>query len=142
MFLPQRPYLMLGSFRSQFLYGVHDQGLRNSEIYDIIERVGLKPTLDRIGGLNAVRDWPNLLSTGEQQRVAFGRLILAKPKFAMLDEATTALDEASELRLYDELFKFSKSVISVGYRSQLASLHSVHLELLGEGRWKIVRGET
>jgi putative ATP-binding cassette transporter len=141
MFLPQRPYLMLGSFRSQFLYGIHDQGLRNAEINDVIERVGLKPTLLRVGGLNAVKDWPNLLSTGEQQRVAFGRLLLAKPKFAILDEATTALDEVSELALYKELFAVSKSVVSVGYRPALSAMHSVHLELLADQKWKIERGD-
>lgn len=137
MFLPQRPYLVLGSLRSQFLYGIHDHGVRNAEILDVIRRVGLEPTLHRVGGLNAVQDWPNFLSTGEQQRVAFGRLLLAKPKFAVLDEATTALDAQSELTLYGQLMETVQTVISVGYRPSLAARHKLKLELLGSAKWHL-----
>lgn len=136
MFLPQRPYLVLGSFRNQFLYGIHDSGIRNAEIVSVIRRVGLEQTLYRVGGLNAVKDWSNLLSMGEQQRIAMGRLLLAKPKYAILDEATTALDQHSELELYEQLFKQVKTVISVGYRPSLAALHDIQLELFGSGKWE------
>ena len=85
MFLPQRPYMILGSLRAQLCYprtaGVSDDDLRRE-----LSQVNLLDLLERIGGLDAEFNWPDVLSGGEQQRVAFARLFLNRPRFAFLDE--------------------------------------------------------
>jgi len=137
MFLPQRPYMILGSLRSQLLYGLRKKGVPDSALLAVVNQVGLGDTLIRVGGFNAVLDWPNFLSTGEQQRIAFARIILARPKFVFLDEATTAIDAKSEAYLYGLLGNFTKSYISIGYRSNLAKFHHQVLELVGDGSYKL-----
>lgn len=137
LFLPQRPYMVLGSFRSQFLYSARRTSLSDDDLRSVLQEVGLEDTLRRIGGFEMVLDWPNVLSSGEQQRVAFARLLLNRPRFAFLDEATTAMDSDSERALYELLQGFTRSYISVGYRSILAGYHDLVLELKGNGEWKI-----
>jgi putative ATP-binding cassette transporter len=135
-FLPQRPYMVLGSFRSQFLYGQPRQSISDKLVRRVIDQAGLGETLVRVGGLEAVHDWPNLLSNGEQQRVAFARLFLAKPAVAFMDEATTALDSESEKYLYDQLRATTQMYVSVGYRLTLSEFHDYILELKGDGKWQ------
>jgi len=135
-FLPQRPYMVLGSFRSQFLYG-QPQALSDRAILSVIGEAGLEDTLARAGGLDSVRDWPNWLSTGEQQRIAFARLFLAEPAVAFMDEATTALDTDSEEKLYERLSKMTQMYVSVGYRATLSKYHDYILELKGDGKWQL-----
>ncbi len=143
MFLPQRPYMVLGSFRSQLLYGTRAYGVSDKMLMDILRKIQLEELLHRVGGLDAVRDWPNILSTGEQQRIAFGRLLLVRPEYAFLDEATTALDKASERHLYGHMRAFIKNYISIGYRNSLADQHGYRLELWPGGRWQFSKkGET
>lgn len=137
LFLPQRPYMVLGSFRSQLLYAQHARGFSDPVLQGVINTVGLGETFRRIGGFEAVHDWPNFLSTGEQQRLAFARLLLAKTKYAFLDEATTAVHAESEEQLYTELRKFAKTYISVGYRASLGRHHDLILELKGDGSWTL-----
>ncbi len=139
VFLPQRPYMILGSFRSQLLYGLPNQGVSNAALVEVVQRVGLSETLKRIGGFNAIIDWPNFLSTGEQQRLAFARLLLAKPEFIFLDESTTALDVKSEERMYQELGRLTKTYVSVGYHMTLAKYHTHILELKGDGTWSLAK---
>lgn len=76
LMLPQRPYMLIGTFRSQFEYPCRVRGLTDKQILNVIETVKLSNTLERVGGLNSIHDWSNMLSNGEQQRVAFARLIL------------------------------------------------------------------
>lgn len=141
MFLPQRPYMVLGTLRNQLLYGISKKGMTDAALLAIVNQVGLGDTLIRVGGFNAVLDWPNFLSTGEQQRIAFARLILAQPKFVFLDEATTAIDTKSEAYLYGLLTNFTQSVVSVGYRATLSKFHHQILELTGDGGYKLEKVE-
>jgi vitamin B12/bleomycin/antimicrobial peptide transport system ATP-binding/permease protein len=84
-------------------------------------------------------DWSQTLSPGEQQRLAFGRILLARPKLAFLDETTSALDEGLEQAMYDLVHERLPecTIVSVGHRSTLQALHTQQLTLLGEGRWEI-----
>lgn len=142
MFLPQRPYMILGSLRNQLLYGLNRRGIVDTHLLAIVNQVGLGDTLRRIkGGFNAELDWPNFLSTGEQQRLAFARLLLARPHFAFLDEATTALDQKSEDYLYKLLQDFATTYISIGYRTTLGKYHHKVLVLNGDGSWIMEQGE-
>lgn len=94
-----------------------------------------------MGGLDAERDWSQMLSLGEQQRVAFARLLLHAPALAVLDESTSALDPKTEAELYSLLRRRlgpSAAVVSVGHRAALVRHHTRVLECLGAGRWQLL----
>ena len=103
MFLPQQPYMVLGSLRSQLLYPDRNRRVSDPELLRLLERVNLPDLAERFGGLDAQLDWGKVLSIGEQQRLAFARVLLCRPRYVMLDEATSALDVGNEEILYREL---------------------------------------
>jgi putative ATP-binding cassette transporter len=136
LFLPQRPYMVLGSLRSQLTYGIRGRVLLDREVLAALEKVRLTEMYNRVGGLDAVRDWPNILGTGEQQRLAFARLLLIKPSFAFLDEATTAMDRSIEQELYRILPNYVRRWVSIGSSADLAEFHEHILQLTGDGSWR------
>jgi putative ATP-binding cassette transporter len=135
MFLPQRPYMLLGSLRNQLLYPKQDREIADDELQCLLERVNLPYMAERLGGLDAELDWAKVLSVGEQQRVAFARLLLTAPKYAMLDEATSALDIVNEGSLYRHLAEGDTTLISIAHRPSILQYHSQVLELDGNGGW-------
>lgn len=137
MFLPQRPYMVLGSLREQLLYPRLDRQTTEGDLKNILERVNLTGLPERVGGFDAEMDWGHMLSLGEQQRLAFARLLLAKPDYAFLDEATSALDGPNETHLYGELEASGTTYISVGHRPSLFAFHDQVLELQGGGNWRL-----
>jgi putative ATP-binding cassette transporter len=137
MFLPQQPYMMLGSLRSQVTYPDGDTDLLDQDLLGLLERVNLGDLAARFGGLDAELDWAKVLSVGEQQRLAFARVLLAEPRYAMLDEATSALDVANEAALYRQLAQSSITPVSVSHRPGLLEYHSEVLELDGRGGWRL-----
>jgi vitamin B12/bleomycin/antimicrobial peptide transport system ATP-binding/permease protein len=136
-FLPQRPYMVLGSLRSQVVYTSRKKGFSDDELNEVLDKVELLPMVKRVGGLDARIDWTNILSTGEQQRLALARLLLSEASIAYLDESTTAVNRESEAHLYTLLAAHVGSYVSIGYKERLSGYHDVVLELLGEGRWKL-----
>jgi len=136
MFLPQRPYMILGSLRTQLCYP-HASNASDADLHRILAQVNLADLPARVGGLDAERNWAEVLSQGEQQMLAFARLLLNQPRFAFLDEATSALDAANEAMLYRRLLESPMVLISVGHRTSLAQYHDRNLELSGAGRWRI-----
>lgn len=141
MFIPQRPYMILGPFRSQFLYSVDDRkpNIGEDDILAVLKELDLETTVQRVGGFDSELDWPNILSLGEQQRIAFARILLVKPRFVILDEASTAIEQETEERLYALLREFTENIVSVGLRTNLLKYHSVVLSLMGNGKWRIER---
>lgn len=137
LFLPQRPYMILGTLREQLLYPHLDREVTDEELQEVLRRVNLEDLPRRVGGFDAVLDWGQVLSLGEQQRVAFARLLLARPRFAFLDEATSALDAENEALLYRELQKTGAAYLSVGHRPSLRAFHGQVLELKGNGNWEL-----
>ncbi len=135
LFLPQRPYMVLGSLRSQLLYGVSRKGLLDRELTAVLDQVRLTEMYRRVGGLDAVLDWPNILGTGEQQRLAFARLLLIKPNLVFLDEATTAMDQTIEQLLYEFLPRCVGRYVSTGDAANLGKFHEHILTLQGDGSW-------
>lgn len=135
LFLPQRPYMVLGSLRSQLLYGAQRKAFLDRELIDILEKVRLTEMYKRVGGLDAVLDWPNVLGTGEQQRLAFARLLLIKPRIIFLDEATTAMDQTIAEALYSMLPGFVDKYVSTGNVAELGKFHQHLLTLRGDGSW-------
>jgi len=138
MFLPQRPYMVPGSLREQLRYPDHDRSVDDVEIRKVVERVNLSDVLARVDDdLDRVIDWTNILSLGEQQRVAFARLFLRQPQFVFMDEATSALDEDNQNRLYDLIRQSGIGFISVGHRETLVRFHERVLQLKSAGEWEL-----
>jgi putative ATP-binding cassette transporter len=138
VFLPQHPYMPLGTLRDQVLYPDRGRTLTDAELAALLERVNLASVLERLGGPLAEHDWAKVLSTGEQQRLAFARVLLARPRYAMLDEATSALDAANEARLYGQLASAGITPVSVSHRAALLAWHDQVLELPGDGSWRVL----
>ena len=137
LFLPQKPYMVLGSLRRQLLYPANsEQQVSDADLQAVLELVNLPTLSSRFGGFDTEMHWADVLSLGEQQRLAFARLLLAKPQFAILDEATSALDVHNEEQLYRLLQKSGTTYISVGHRPSLMDYHRNVLELTGDSNWK------
>lgn len=137
LFLPQRPYMLLSSLRSQLMYPHLDLKISDEALQALLVRVNLPELISRFGGLEAELDWAKVLSVGEQQRVAFARVLLAAPRYVILDEATSALDIANEENLYQELAASETTMVSVGHRPSILKFHPQVLELTGDGGWKL-----
>jgi len=122
LFLPQKPYLPLGSLRDALTYPRDASDLPEPRLQEVMEMVGLGAFARR---LDEPDNWAQRLSLGEQQRLAFARVLLAEPDLVFLDEATSALDEPSEARFYRMLreAKWHPTIVSVGHRGTLGEFH-------------------
>jgi len=136
-FLPQQPYLQSGTLRSQLIYPSAQSELSDEQLLDILEQVHLPRLAERVGGLDAVQDWEKLLSVGEQQRLAFGRVLVHQPGIVILDEATSALDSNNEASLYARLRENGTTLISIAHRAAVLHHHTHVLRLMGEGAWEV-----
>jgi putative ATP-binding cassette transporter len=136
-FLPQRPYMIIGSLRGQLLYPSDSKDVADGELLEVLKTVNLEDLADRFGGLEIEADWGKILSLGEQQRVAFARVLLARPRFVILDEATSALDSKNEETLYQGLMDSGATLISVSHRLNIIKYHTHVLELSGDGSWHL-----
>lgn len=137
LFLPQKSYLPLGSLREVLLYPAPKRPVSDEEICAAMSQC----KLDWLKGqLDRVEDWAHVLSLGEQQRIAFVRALIHKPKWLFLDEATSALDEPTERALYTLLQERLRgtSMISVGHRGTLTVYHKKKLTLDGAGHWSLL----
>ncbi|KAB2601767.1 ABC transporter D family member 2 [Pyrus ussuriensis x Pyrus communis] len=160
-FLPQKPYMVLGTLRQQLLYptwaedaistadGTKPTGSlpflkqapksehtsqkpskpTTEDLIQVLEDVRLSYILSRFSSLDTSHEWSSVLSLGEQQRLAFARLLLSKPQLVLLDESTSALDEANEVHLYQQIEKAGITYISVGHRQTLYDFHKKNLRI-------------
>jgi putative ATP-binding cassette transporter len=130
LFLPQKPYLTIGALREQLAYPAAPEAFGDDAYRAALEDVGLPRFAGR---LDEQQHWANVLSPGEQQRIAFARALLHRPQWLFLDEATASLDEESEARLYRLLKERlpGTAVVSIGHRPALAQFH--------DRRWRIER---
>ncbi len=137
-FLPQRPYLPLGTLRYALTYPSAAEGFSDADVQKALERCGLTELIPR---LDEVGRWDKGLSLGEQQRLAFARLILHKPSWVFLDEATSALDQESQHRvmsLFDEELE-SATLLSIGHRPDLATYHKRTIQLVHDANGEKLR---
>ena len=133
--LPQKPYLPLGSLRDVLVYPYgQPASATDAAILDALRLAGLQALMGRLG---ESQPWSQILSLGEQQRLAFARLFLQRPSWILMDEATSALDEPAEATLYKTLLHElpQAGIISVGHRSSLAAFHKLRLAIGAEGSW-------
>ncbi|KAL3698711.1 hypothetical protein R1sor_012787 [Riccia sorocarpa] len=161
IFVPQKPYMVVGTLRQQLLYPTWIQDTDSDvtepsggdstepprppptspELLDVMGRVKLGYLLERLEELDLQREWGTTLSQGEQQRIAFARLLLSRPCVAMMDESTSAMDEENEAELYREIAAAGITYISVAHRASLKCFHSNILvlqknrDLSGGCRW-------
>jgi putative ATP-binding cassette transporter len=137
-FLPQKPYMLLGSLRDQLLYPHLDHEVPEVQMREVLKAVRLEDLPERVGGFDVELDWADVLSLGEQQRLAFARLLTNRPGFAVLDEATSALDMQDEANLYALLKELGIHYISVGHRRSLLEYHNRVLELQVPDKWRLL----
>lgn len=134
LFLPQQPYMMLGSLRGQLLYpGEEHLDVDDATLLRVLDQVRLPDLAAQHGGLDAEKDWSRILSLGEQQRVAFGRVLVNRPSHVFLDEGTSAVDLVTEAHLYQLLIDLGTTVVSVAHRASLIRFHDMLLDLRSDG---------
>lgn len=138
LFLPQRPYIILGTLREQLLYPKTNHQMTDAQLKEVLQQVNLQNLLSRVDGFDTEVPWENILSLGEQQRLAFARLLVTHPSFTILDEATSALDLKNEERLYHQLQATKTTFISVGHRESLFNYHQWVLELSQDSSWQLL----
>ena len=133
LFLSQLPYVPLGDLRAVVSYPCNGRHLSDGDTRETLSKVALPHLIHR---LNEVQDWAKVLSPGEQQRVAFARVLLSRPRAVFLDESTSALDEGLEMMLYQLVRRELPDtiVVSVSHRSTVEQHHEQEAASAGR-RW-------
>eukprot|EP00256_Glycine_max_P048749 XP_006603092.1 ABC transporter D family member 1 [Glycine max] len=139
-YVPQRPYTAVGTLRDQLIYPLtEDQEielLTDRGMVELLKNVDLEYLLDRYPPEKEV-NWGDELSLGEQQRLGMARLFYHKPKFAILDECTSAVTTDMEERFCAKVRAMGTSCITISHRPALVAFHDVVLSLDGEGGWSV-----
>ncbi|XP_056379088.1 ATP-binding cassette sub-family D member 3 isoform X1 [Hyla sarda] len=148
-YVPQRPYMTLGTLRDQVIYPdtQEDQkrkGISDKVLKEYLDNVQLGQILEREGGWDSVQDWMDVLSGGEKQRMAMARLFYHKPQFAILDECTSAVSVDVEGYIYSHCRKVGISLFTVSHRKSLWKHHEFYLHMDGRGNYdfKQITDET
>jgi putative ATP-binding cassette transporter len=135
LFLPERPYMVPGTLRDQ-LFTPGEDWPADEHVLSVLHAVHLDTLVGRVGGLDVEHDWRTTLSLGEQQLIAFARLLLAHPDFAFLDEPASALNERQRVELYQLLAQTGITYVSVGdSQPSLLQTHDTLLEMHSDGTW-------
>lgn len=144
MVLPQESYMPLGTLRDQLTYPKvgTESGIADARIFAVLKLVNLGELVENSGGLEATRNWTEILSPGERQRVAFARLMLSSPKLVLLDEATSSLDVDSEAKMYDFVTATGATIVSVAHHKTLIGYHDTVLELMPGGGWRVIPADA
>ena len=128
LFLPQKPYLPIGTLRDALSYPQTGDTYPAERYEQVLRTCRLEHLIPK---LDEVNHWQRLLSGGEQQRLAFARVLLYRPQWLYMDESTSAMDEEVEAMLYQALIDQlpGLSIVSVGHRSSLARFHPRHVRI-------------
>lgn len=147
MFLPQRPYLSIGTLRDQVIYphteiDMREADKRDIDLEQILEDAKLGHLLKREGGWDTRKEWKDVLSGGEKQRMGIARLLYHEPKYAFMDEGTSAVSSDVEGILYETAKERGITIITISTRASLRKYHTYNLVLgLGEEGydWEMVK---
>jgi ATP-binding cassette, subfamily D (ALD), peroxisomal long-chain fatty acid import protein len=138
MFLPQRPYLSIGTLRDQVIYphtevDMREAGHRDHELQRVLDEARLGYLPEREGGWDTRKEWKDVLSGGEKQRIAIARLLYHEPRYAFIDEGTSAVSSDVEGILYETAKEKGITLITISTRVSLKKYHTYNLTLgLGE----------
>ncbi|XP_022069123.2 ATP-binding cassette sub-family D member 3a isoform X2 [Acanthochromis polyacanthus] len=140
-YVPQRPYMTLGSLRDQVIYpDTHEdqrkKGISDQVLKEYLDNVQLGHILDREGSWDNVQDWMDVLSGGEKQRMAMARLFYHKPQFAILDECTSAVSVDVEDYIYSHCRTVGITLFTVSHRKSLWKHHEYYLHMDGRGNYE------
>nr|ATY74514.1 ATP-binding cassette transporter D subfamily member 2 [Bactrocera dorsalis] len=140
-YIPQRPYMTLGSLRDQIIYPhTRDEMIRNGksdeDLMKYLDIVQLTYLEQRENGLNAIEDWIDVLSGGEKQRIAMARLFYHSPQFAILDECTSAVSVDVEGKMYSYCREAGITLFTVSHRKSLWTHHDYYLQFDGRGSYE------
>lgn len=151
-FLPQRPYFTGGSLRDQIIYPYShaemlSMGKTDKDLMEILDKVKLEYIPSREGGWNTRKEWKDVLSGGEKQRVMFARILFKNPKFAVIDEGTSAVSSDVEGVLYETCKKANITLITISHRPSLLKYHSAQLRIMphseeDEPQWILERTDS
>lgn len=143
-YIPQRPYLPHGTLRDQIIYPHSLEKMASLKIFDkdleeLMKVVKLDDLIDKRGGFDQIEDWNDTLSGGQKQRIAMCRLLYHRPKFAILDECTSAVSIEAEGAIYQHFKDEGITLITVSHRESLMKYHNHVLKMDGEGGWKFYK---
>ncbi len=136
LFLPERPYTPPGTLREGLVRTLHDADVSDERLVNTLHELELDAVLKRAGGLDVERDWDDILSLGEQQHLAFARLILAAPTYAFLHRISTALNAAQVCPLLRIVAKHGITYVTFGNDEDDPSCYDAVLQLRTGGGWE------
>ncbi|GAA5907008.1 hypothetical protein JCM6882_000030 [Rhodosporidiobolus microsporus] len=140
LYVPQRPYLSLGTLRDQIIYPhsrqqMLERGVTDADLLSILQLIELDSIVEREGGWDAQREWRDALSGGDKQRLAMARLFYHRPKFAILDECTSAVTLQVEQTFYERATELGITLLTVSHRPSLWKYHKFILQYFGSGEY-------
>jgi vitamin B12/bleomycin/antimicrobial peptide transport system ATP-binding/permease protein len=134
-FIPERPYLPPGTLRQSLVRTGSEARVGEARILDVLRALGIESVVAQAGGLDVEHDWDNLLSLGEQQQLAFARVVLAAPRFVLLDRPATLLSAEDVARAVALLAADGITSVTFAPDAQLAARHDAQLEVADDGTW-------